>query len=399
MFTEVRRFTFSLLLPTTSITRTSFLGLCLLILIGGFSHLGYAQLTSFSVEDSVTASKIAEGYTATPDKKNIIAYEAYDDSTIYIKNIKPKSSNGYTKLTAGQFNLVWDIVVNEKMKVGEPSDRIRVGYEGGELVFGFTQTLNFYFAVASGLFLLVGLPLLVWLWWRLSEERRRKRQAMLSKKYLAQGQEKERRRLAQEIHDGPVQDLHGLHLLADAASNGNEILDQITDIIDKLRAISTNLFPPALKQYGLAAALRSHGDRILERHDSLEIEMDLAEIEEDLSKEISLAFFRVGQEAINNAVQHGKADLISVDLSQNSDHLVLNVTDDGCGFSPPDDWHDFAGEDQFGLLGMRDRAESIGASIQIESQPGEGTKVTLEHTLSGELSQLLQPKSPLLGTS
>jgi signal transduction histidine kinase len=91
----------------------------------------------------------------------------------------------------------------------------------------------------------------------------------------------------------------------------------------------------------------------------------------------ALAVFRVAQEALNNAAQHGGAGRIQVRLRCGADAAELTIRDDGEGFVPPSDWHALAEEDHYGLLGMRERAEAIGADLDIDSAPGAGTLVHL----------------------
>ena len=109
--------------------------------------------------------------------------------------------------------------------------------------------------------------------------------------------------------------------------------------------------------------------------------MDLPPEEKDLPDEYALSIFRIAQEALNNAAQHGEADQVNVSLSIEEERVVLDIRDDGTGFSPPSDWHDLPEEDHYGLLGMRERAEAIGAELDIESAPGDGTQVQLRSRL------------------
>jgi signal transduction histidine kinase len=252
----------------------------------------------------------------------------------------------------------------------------------------FTQRFNLYVLIALIAVTVVGGSLLLWLWWRLSRERRRREALAQSRRYLAEGREKERERLAQEIHDGPVQDLHGLHMQLKALSGSADgrfetMGDELMRVTRELRAMSADLHPPALQRFGLAAALRSHADRLRDRHPDLQIELDLAEgnalgVPQD---EYALSVFRIAQEAMNNAVQHGQARCIQVSLQCADNTLELDIRDDGDGFTPPDDWHALAEQDHYGLLGMRERAGAIGATLDIDSAPGEGPRVRLRSAL------------------
>jgi two-component system sensor histidine kinase DegS len=153
--------------------------------------------------------------------------------------------------------------------------------------------------------------------------------------------------------------------------------DELMRVTGELRALSADLHPPALQRFGLAAALRSHIDRLRERHSALQIDADLAEECGPLPDDYALSIFRVAQEALNNAAQHGDASYVRVRLQCRDRTVELDVQDDGDGFPLPSDWHDLAEQDHYGLLGMRERAEAIGAELDIESAPGDGTRVRL----------------------
>jgi signal transduction histidine kinase len=83
---------------------------------------------------------------------------------------------------------------------------------------------------------------------------------------------------------------------------------------------------------------------------------------------------RIGQEAVANAIKHGEASQVQVELEYSPEKVVLRVTDDGQGFSP--NQANSAGH--FGMLDMRERAEAIGSHLQIDSAPGRGTHITVE---------------------
>jgi signal transduction histidine kinase len=249
-----------------------------------------------------------------------------------------------------------------------------------------SQRFNLYVLGTLILLILVGGPLLLWLWWRLVTERRRRKALVQSRRYLTKGREKERERLSQEIHDGPVQDLHALHMqlkaLPDLPDCVQEIGEDLMRVTGELRALSADLHPPALQRFGLAAALRSHVDRLQDRHPDLRIETDLPDDGGPLSDALALALFRVAQEALNNAVQHGNADRVQLQLRCLDDAVELDIRDDGDGFVPPDDWHALAEEDHYGLLGMRERAEAVGAAFDVDSTPGDGTRIRLRSTVN-----------------
>ena len=99
----------------------------------------------------------------------------------------------------------------------------------------------------------------------------------------------------------------------------------------------------------------------------------------EYSAKLRRAAIRIGQEAIINAVRHAEASRIRLDIRFEADAIVLHVTDDGCGFDV--ERAPSAADDHYGLISMRERAEDIGAHLEIISEKGRGTIVTLRAPL------------------
>jgi signal transduction histidine kinase len=310
-------------------------------------------------------------------------YRIGGDSTVYIRQERPVAKRPGVSIPAQTLSTVYGRTQEQLLSGDESGGYLGVGFEDQALVLRVSQRFDLYVLGTLIVVVLVGGTLLLWLWWRLTRERRRREALVRSRRYLTEGREKERERLAQEIHDGPVQDLHGLHMQLKALSDApnpcrvEEMGDELMRVTGELRALSADLHPPALQRFGLGAALRSHADRLRDRHDALQIDMDLADDCGPIPDEHALAFFRVAQEALNNAAQHGDAGRIQVQLHCTDDAVTLTIRDDGDGFVPPADWHHLAEEDHYGLLGMRERAEAIGGALDIDSTPGTGTQVRL----------------------
>ncbi len=104
-----------------------------------------------------------------------------------------------------------------------------------------------------------------------------------------------------------------------------------------------------------------------------------------LAPEIEMNLLRIGQEAVANALTHASARNVDVELRYDSAKLWLYVIDDGCGFTPGDPA--FVARGHFGLLDMRERAHSLGCYLQIDSEPGGGTRLKVE--VSAAVKQLL----------
>jgi signal transduction histidine kinase len=357
-----------------------------------FSLAGGVCARGGPAQDTTQASQLAEGRIVHKPTKQFYYYRVSADSTIFIRQERSASGDSALAIPATILRPIYHRA-KEQILASGPIESVAVGYEDNNLVLQFTQRFNLYVLLALVFVVVVGGAVLFWLWRRLVRERRRREAQARSRRYLTQGREKERKRLSKEIHDGPVQDLHGLHMQmkALASDRGEHVADELMRVTAELRAMSADLHPPALDKFGLAAALNSHADRLSDRHEALKVELDLDEGDAPLPDDHALALFRVAQEAMNNAVQHGEAGHLRVRLQRGDGTVTLEVRDDGAGFSPPDDWHALADEDHYGLLGMRERAEAVGADIAIDSAPGDGTRVRVRGTVGAALAENGRP--------
>lgn len=227
----------------------------------------------------------------------------------------------------------------------------------------------------------------VWYRRRYWKERARRRAAEDGRRHLAEGREAERVRTAQDLHDGPLQDLHALRmhlaLLARGADDGRrvalgEAADEAQRVVTELRRVAEDLRPPALGPFGLAAALRAFVDRSAGRHVDTRVALDLDDDGQALPGPVRLALFRIAQEAVTNAAKHAAASTIRVVLRLGPDAVTLSVEDDGSGYAVPDDLSAPTAPGHYGLVGMAERAEAIGAALAVESRPGGGTRVHVE---------------------
>jgi len=364
--------------PISILVRGLLLGLCLGLLGGAYPEEIRAQ-------DSTTVEK---GRVLHNPTSQLYYYHIGGDSTVFIRRERPEAKRRSVEIPATTLGSIYERADEELLSTSEVSEYLGVGFEDQTLVLRVSQQFDLYVLGTLIVVILVGGALLLWLWRRLTAEQRRREALVQSRRHLTEGREKERERLAQEIHDGPVQDLHGLHMrlkgLSEApdACQVQKMADELMRVTGELRALSADLHPPALRRFGLAAALRSHADRLRDRHEALRLDMDLADDCGPIPDEHALAFFRVAQEALNNAAQHGDASQVQVRLRCADDTVDLVVRDDGDGFVPPADWHDLAEQDHYGLLGMRERAEAVGADLDIDSAPGAGTQVRLRCSMA-----------------
>jgi len=190
----------------------------------------------------------------------------------------------------------------------------------------------------------------------------------------------ERQRLARELHDSVSQALYGIALGARSARNrlardpqrAVEPLDYVLSLAEAaladMRSLILELQPEALEREGLVGALAKRAEAIKGRYD-IDMRTDLPD-EPPIPVGTKQDIYRIAQEALHNLVKHSRAKHASLRLRVDRDALTMEVADDGEGFDPSQSY-----PGHFGLPSMRERAESGGGELQIESRPGEGTTV------------------------
>jgi PAS domain S-box-containing protein len=223
------------------------------------------------------------------------------------------------------------------------------------------------------------------------EREERTRRELLSRLVFAQ--EDERRRIAREMHDQFGEDLTALSrrigLLADAARRGSdamvEQIGELESVVQKLDRdvdeLVWELRPTALDDLGLRAALSNYV-KDWSRRVNIRVDLHTTGLLDDrLPPDLETTLYRIVQEALTNVAKHSRADNVEIILERRPDAVVLIVEDNGVGFagSTP-----ASGGHGFGLLGMRERAALVGASLQIESSPGQGTTVLVRIAAGGD---------------
>ena len=217
-----------------------------------------------------------------------------------------------------------------------------------------------------------------------TEERSKRRRASLHAALLVRAEEEQRRRLARELHDEPLQlFLHlarRLESLAEApgvpgpvAKDLDESRLQALDAATRLRDLARGLRSPALDQLGLAPALSSLLAETEEGCAALSTDLRVRGQAARLAGDVELGVFRIAQEAVRNAVRHAGAHRLEVALDFASDSVALTVKDDGRGFEG--DRAEQVGSGHFGLMGMAERASLLGGEFEVRSAPGAGTVV------------------------
>jgi two-component system sensor histidine kinase UhpB len=203
---------------------------------------------------------------------------------------------------------------------------------------------------------------------------------------ITAAQEEERLRLARELHDETIQELivlkQRVQRARKIAGNGGaerplaELEDQAESTIENVRRFTRALRPIYLEDLGLVPALEMLA-RETTQAAGLEVEFQAAGREERLAPARELAIYRIVQQALSNVVRHAHAQRASLTVDFRRPGLRVDVQDDGVGFHVPRNATDLAPAGHFGLLGMRERADLIGARFDVESAPGRGTRVSI----------------------
>jgi signal transduction histidine kinase len=204
---------------------------------------------------------------------------------------------------------------------------------------------------------------------------------------ITAGQEEERRRLARELHDDTLQSLIALNQriqlaqlsLADSPTAGSlsEIQNLTEQTIADLRRFTRALRPIYLEDLGLVAASEML-TREVSQASNLRVEFHRVGTERRLVPEVELALYRMAQEALSNVARHAQALHAILTISFTPTDITLTVSDDGHGFTVPESPAEFAPSAHFGLLGLHERSELIGAHLDIQSSPGQGTRVVVQ---------------------
>ncbi len=206
---------------------------------------------------------------------------------------------------------------------------------------------------------------------------------------IVAGHEDERAKIAQDLHDDPVQVMTavGLHVAALSATRDDPVArDQLAKIgelveraISRLRGLMFRLWPPSLESVGLAAAIEEY--LLRELRDDVAWRVD-STLEEEPPLELRIVAYRVAQEALANVKEHARASEVVVTIEPAEGGVSVTIRDDGIGFSEAGD----SPAGHMGLRSMRQRAELARGRFEIGPGDGGGTVVSLWLPETGEVS-------------
>ena len=238
------------------------------------------------------------------------------------------------------------------------------------------------FLVTLAALAIAQLPLGYWLARRIRSEQQRRE--VLARR-ADQASADERRRIASELHDGPLQDLAGiafeLGATAERIPEDNEVRRTLRrgasvsrESMRALRTLLVDLYPQDRRDEGIDAALDALAQPLRSR--GLAVQID-TRVERPLDHDTEEIVYRATQEALRNVVRHAAATAVEISLSANGDGTRLTISDDGRGMSAADLAEQRAAG-HMGLALLADRVQSLGGQVAIASEPGRGTRVSIE---------------------
>lgn len=311
--------------------------------------------------------------------------KAYDSVKLYLDKFAEVEKDLYDEVTGKEI-----LDLNTKYQVSEKNRQIDRMGEENEQIAGQRNLL-----IAGTLFLLVTFTLLV-LYLKQRQNSIRalaaKNEKILHQKInevlkdeeiksinaMLEGQETERKRIAEDLHDRLGSKLAAVKLhfesieeLSKNSNTGGKLSVLIDEAVSDVRAIAHNMLSGVLDKFGLVAALNDLTETI-NLSGKLEVRFISHGIDDRLPGELELNLYRIIQELLANVLKHSKANEVDIQLNKFNDELVVTVEDNGVGFEI--DKH----KKGVGLKNISSRVNKIGGMLNIDSVPGRGTSVTIE---------------------
>lgn len=210
----------------------------------------------------------------------------------------------------------------------------------------------------------------------------RQQEQLTATRAILQGEERERKRIARDLHDGLGGMLSGVKINLSGWANKNintgsragleEVLGQLDGSVNELRRISRNMMPETLLKFGLETALRDLC--AFYTGEDVQVTFQAINIPADIPQDVQMHIYRMIQELIANAIRHGAARHILVQCSQQDRRFLITVEDDGTGFDP-----EIQNQKKgLGLLNIHNRVEYLGGQIDIQSQQDQGSSFNIE---------------------
>ncbi len=240
------------------------------------------------------------------------------------------------------------------------------------------------------LFLLIGIGVL-FVYFLLSRRKMKAEAQLEQQRHLQQeeatravmiAEERERRRIAADLHDGVGQTLSAalmhidrIHeLYADnttAKLSSGKVVSLLTESYDDIRSLSHRMMPRTLLKQGLPQALKELLDKI--DGGRITVALEMFGLEQRLPEQVETILYRIIQEALHNVIKHANASSLSVQLTKDDEDLLLNIEDNGKGF----DIHTLDHSEGIGIKNLYSRISLLGGTAEIDSMPGKGTLISV----------------------
>jgi len=213
---------------------------------------------------------------------------------------------------------------------------------------------------------------------------------------IIESQERERRRVAREIHDGPAQSMSNLVLKAELVSklftiDTDRALNELDDFkvvvrssLKDVRKIIYDLSPMSLDDLGLIPTVQKYCYDFT-RETDIEVDLQILKSEGELDSIIQLSVFRIVQEALNNIRKYSKANYVKIKFENDKFHFNMIIEDNGIGFEIDKTKENISQESGFGIMGMMERAKHLNGSLNVMSELGKGTKLILKIPTSRDI--------------
>ena len=207
----------------------------------------------------------------------------------------------------------------------------------------------------------------------------------LLSRQVMEAQEKERKRLAREFHDGIGQSLAALKYRAEGyirrvedaspevAREIKSLVKMVRDTMDEVRKIQNDLHPAYIDLMGVLVAISDFIEKFQDVYRSIQVTVKIDISEQEVPDFLKVPIFRIFQEAMNNAAKHSHADQMEVCIRREADRIELAVQDNGNGFDMKEGLALDGNGTSLGLFSMRERAELSGGILELKTAPGEGT--------------------------
>ncbi|MDW3197603.1 MAG: sensor histidine kinase [Cytophagales bacterium] len=189
---------------------------------------------------------------------------------------------------------------------------------------------------------------------------------------MLEGEEKERKRIAEDLHDRVGSMLSAMKLQTDTSDT--KLTSLLDETVDEVRRISHNLETKVLNKFGLIAALEDLADKI-KGSEKINFELQYLDLTERLENKVEINAYRIVQELISNALKHSRATEIVTQVNRIEDQLIITVEDDGVGFNSLKVKESSSG---MGLRNVMSRAHELNGHFNVDSGKGQGTMITVE---------------------